>query len=118
MTTENQASSTEATFNPSNGRFNRAAIKRHFKLVSTITRNGKFTRVSEEALDKAEAAAEVRIRAMLNQTANSPIGGTVIREENTFLTGKGAERVLQAFNNAFAAEIQRIVNDTRVGSTI
>jgi hypothetical protein len=116
MTTENQ--NTEPTFNPSNGRFNRAAIKRHFKLVSEVTRAGKFTRVSEDAINRAEAAAETRIRSMLNQTANSPVGGTVKRVENTFLTGEGKERVLEAFNNAFAAEIQRIVNDTRTGHTI
>ena len=117
MPTENKAAE-EPKFSPSNGRFNRAAIKRHFKLVSEVTRDGKFTRVSEDAIDRAEAAAETRIRAMLNQTANAPVGGTVKRVEASFLTGDGRERVLEAFNNAFAAEIQRIVNDTRVGHTL
>lgn len=119
MTTSNETPTPEPVFNPSQGRFNRAAIKRQFKEVSRVTRAGKFTRVSEDAINRAEAAAEAKIRAMMDTSVKSPLGGFVAPlGTTTFLTGAGRARLNEAFNRFMAGEIQRIVNDTRTGSTL
>lgn len=108
-----------AEFNPSAGRYNRSALKKHFLKISEHTRGGKLRRVSKEAIDQAEARAEARIREMLSITITSPIGGSVKPEEGVnFLTGKGKARLIEAFQNAIASDMQRMVNDIRVGKTI
>ena len=106
-------------FNPSQGRFNRSALKNHFLKVSETTRGGKLSRVSKGALDELEARAEAKMRELLNLNITSPVGGSVKPTEGVnFLTGKGKARLVEAFQNFIASEAQRIVNDVRVGKTI
>lgn len=105
--------------NYSRGRFNRAAIKRQLMLVSNVTRGGKFTRVSEATIDEIEARAEAKIREMKDKNITSPVGGSVkCPAGESFTTGAGRERLAEAFDNFIASECQRIVNDTRTGSTL
>lgn len=109
----------EKEFNPSQGRFIRTNLKKQFLEISRVTREGRFNRVSKEALDGAEALAEHRIRQLFGCTASSPVGGNVLPLPGIrFLTGAGKQRLVEAFERALAADMQRFVNDIRVGKTI
>lgn len=115
----NNAPATEPVFKPSAGRFIRSNLKKQFLEISRVTRAGRFNRVSQEALNAAEALAETRIRALQNSIASSPVGGNVLPLPGIkFLTGAGKERLVEAFEKALAADMQRFVNDIRIGKTI
>lgn len=109
---------TTETFNPSAGRFNRSALKKHL-LVVGANRVNKLTRVSAEALDQIEARAETKIRELMAAKVSTPLGGVITPQPGVnFLTGKGKQRLVEAFQNWLAAEMQRVVNDQRTGKTI
>lgn len=112
-TTEND--NTPSAFKP---KFNRAAMKRHLKLCSHNTRNGKFTRVSDETLTDIEAYAEAAIRT-LRRPDNPMIGlHEPIIPCGMFLTREGKESLIEAFNWYIARKMQRVVYDTRTGKTL
>lgn len=108
---------TENTFVPSNGRFNRAALRRHAIKVSNQIRGGKFTRVSEEFLNQIEASAESVIRKMRADVGSSVFGQVEPGDEN-FLTGVGKEHLAEQFNIWIAREIHRQSNNVRTGKTL
>lgn len=110
---------TEPTFNPAQGRYNRTGILKQFRHISAVTRGGKFTRVSQDAINEIEARAEAKIRSMMDITVVSPVGGSVKKVPGlNLLTGAGKARLLEAFENFICSEMQRFVNDTRTGSTL
>lgn len=113
--------SEEVTQNPvsrSNGLFNRTAIRAHALKVSRQTRNGKFTRVSNEFIDNVVAAVEAKIRSFPAGLHNAPLGQVDPDEGVSFLTGAGRARLAEQFNVWIAREIHRQVNNVRVGRTL
>jgi hypothetical protein len=109
----------EAPVNFSRGRFNRAAIKRHFLKISEGSRASKFTRVSEDAINTIEAIAETEIRRLKDATCNTTNGQMIDPDEgNVFLTGEGQARLVAAFNLWLARQMHRHVNNVRTGKTI
>ncbi|HYG24494.1 MAG TPA: hypothetical protein VEH04_17075 [Verrucomicrobiae bacterium] len=106
------------TLTRNNGRFNRAAIKRHALKVSREARNGKFERVSTEFLENIEAQIEAKLRSLEAPVINAPLGQVEPDAGESFLTGQGKERLFEAFNRWVAREIHRKSNDVRVGKTL
>lgn len=100
----------------SNGRFNRAALRRHALKVSQQTRAGKFQRVREEFLNSREAAVEAFFRKMRAPVSNAPLGQVECTED--FLTGEGKKALVEMFNKWIAGEIHNAVNEVRVGKTL
>ena len=101
----------------SNGKFNRAALRRHALKVSDTTRHGKFTRVGEAYLDDREADTENFLRQMRAINPNSVFEPVDIGSEK-FLTGEGERDLIEAFNTWIGRNIQRAVDKTRVGKTL
>lgn len=97
--------------------YNRSAIKRHALKVSVETRQGKFTRVSSEFIADVEALIESKLRELRRPVLDFA-GREVEPGEETFLTGEGKKRLVEAFNRFVANEIHRKIKDIRVGKTL
>jgi len=95
--------------------FNRPAIKRQGLRVSKETRNSKFTRVTTAFVDDIIAEIENKLRQFEAPMVSAL--ATVETSEN-FLTGKGKQRLLAAFNTWIAREIQRKADRVRVGKSL
>lgn len=105
-------------FDPSRGRFNRAAIKRQAMKVSIEDRQGRFTRVSEEFIKNMEAVAEAKIRELAGATHSGRITTVPVADATVFLTGDGKQRLLEAFNHWFAVQIHREITKVMNGKTL
>lgn len=101
-----------------NGDFNRAAIKRHALRISTEVRQGKFSRVSEQFILEVEAAIEAKVRELRNRNVTSPLGPVDPAPEDSFLTGAGERKLIEAFRIWIAREIHAKANDVRTGKTL
>ncbi len=100
----------------SNGRFNRAAIKRFALKISDETRAGKFQRISTEFLELVEASTEAALLTM-RRPCLAFNGSAVDSGGEKFLTGEGERRLIAAFNEWIAGEIHRQTKDIRTGKT-
>lgn len=100
------------------GPFNRTAIKRHLLVLSYLTRNGKFTRVSDVTITEITAIAENKIREMYSVQFRAVGPCDTLLPKEDFLTGEGMTKLAEAFNIWLAREMQRRVNDTRTGVTL
>lgn len=93
---------------------NRSAVKRHALKVSKEKRNGKFTRVSSDFLERINLAVETKIRSLI---ATRP--STVSTEARAnFLTPEAKRKLVENLNSWIPAEIERQVHLTRVGKTL
>lgn len=95
--------------------FNRSAIKRFAKQISTETRGSKFNRVSGEFIDLVEARLETKLRE-LEAVVTSVIGTKVVCKDQ-FLTKAGKARVLAAFNAHVAGTTHSETKKVRMGKT-
>lgn len=95
-----------------------SSTRAQFLRVSTITRGGKFIRVSEEALNKVLVELETQIRRLDN--AQHPYCEVKVElpEGERLLTGYGRELLGDAMDRYLAAFIQDTVNKNRTGKTI
>lgn len=101
----------------SNGKYNRAALKRHALKVSEETRNGKFTRVSSELLQNVEAMVDAKIREFRKEYLAFNGHGVDVTPGDQFLTGEGKAKLIEAFNVWIGNEIHRQTKDIRTGKT-
>jgi hypothetical protein len=97
-------------------RYIKSNIRKHALKVSGATRNGKFERVSQEFIESVIAECESKLMLMKNSMVNSAFG--VVDSDVTFLTGEGKKRLCEAFEIWVAREIQRKVNNVRIGKTL
>lgn len=98
-----------------NGKYNRAAIKRHTLKISEETRKGKFTRVSEAHCENIEALIEAKFIELRREVLS--FGGKSVEVQEDFLTGAGKARLIAAFNQWIGNTIHRITKDVKVGKT-
>jgi hypothetical protein len=104
-------------FTATNGRFIKSAFKRQALRVSEVTRQGKFTRVSQEFIDNCIAEVEAKMASLAAPVNPAPYG-QVDTDGIDFLTGAGKKRLVEQFNIWIARAIHRQANNVRVGKTL
>lgn len=111
MSTSNELRAMPDNFTPL---INRSAVKRHALKVSTEKRNGKFTRVSSDFLERINLAVETKLRSLISTRPS-----TVSAEDGAnFLTPDAKRKLVENLNAWIPAEIERQVHLTRVGKTL
>jgi hypothetical protein len=97
--------------------FVRSAIRQHALDVSTKTRNGKFSRVSQEFVQDIIAEIEGKLATLRTPPSNAEVFGAV-EPEVEFLTGAGKKKLAKCFNTWVASTIYRKVQAARIGKTL
>lgn len=109
---------TQDDFDPSRGRYIRAAIKRQAMKVSIEDRQGRFSRVSEDFIKQIEAIAETKIRELDGAKCTGRTCEVPLPDGVTFLTGDGKARLVAAFNKWLAVQVHREINKVMNGKTL
>jgi len=97
---------------------NHSAIRRHALKISKAARAGKFTRVSEEFINKIERVVDFMIDERHKASFNSIMADVEIDPADDFMTGEGKRALCEAFRVWIGRRIHSEVNGTRVGKTL